>query len=251
MGIDEAGRGPTLGPMVYGSAFFAVEDEQRVRKMGFNDSKQLTEAKRDQLWAELQECKFIGWNIRVLDAKFISEGMLRRHQKYNLNAMSHDAAIGLVRGVLDAGVNLRYLYVDTVGDPERCTPALRTRKAPVLNHPVAARPLQEACRLPTMQTVCSSVARAPRHVVAQTRRSSPTSSRRCRWWWRRRPIPNSSSSPPPPSARRCRAICCYITGHATTTECALTASGGVAIRATRTRSAGSSRICTPCLAGPI
>ena len=56
MGIDEAGRGPTLGPMVYGSAFCAVEDEARMKAMGFMDSKQLTEAKRDQLWAELQAC---------------------------------------------------------------------------------------------------------------------------------------------------------------------------------------------------
>ena len=68
MGIDEAGRGPTLGPMVYGSAFCAVEDEQKLRAMGFNDSKQLTEAKRDSLWAELQVNGFIGWRIRVLEA---------------------------------------------------------------------------------------------------------------------------------------------------------------------------------------
>ena len=81
MGIDEAGRGPTLGPMVYGSAFCAVEDEDKLRAMGFNDSKQLTEAKRDQLWEELQSVGFIGWRIRVLDAPEISEGMLRRHQK--------------------------------------------------------------------------------------------------------------------------------------------------------------------------
>ena len=33
--------------------------------------------------------------------------------------MSHDAAIGLVQGVLASGVNLRYLYVDTVGDSDR------------------------------------------------------------------------------------------------------------------------------------
>ena len=119
MGIDEAGRGPTLGPMVYGSAFCAVEDESRLKAMGFMDSKQLTEAKRDHLWAELQSSGFIGWQIRVLHAKEISEGMLRKHAKYNLNAMSHDAAIGLVRKVLDRGINLRYLYVDTVGDPVR------------------------------------------------------------------------------------------------------------------------------------
>lgn len=119
MGIDEAGRGPTLGPMVYGSAFCAVEDEQKVQAMGFMDSKQLTEGKRDRLWERLQTCGFIGWRIRVLEAAEICEGMLRRHKPYNLNAMSHDAAIQLVQEVLDLGINLRYLYVDTVGDPGR------------------------------------------------------------------------------------------------------------------------------------
>jgi len=35
-GTRAPGRGPTLGPMVYGSAFCAVEDdEQKLRKMGF------------------------------------------------------------------------------------------------------------------------------------------------------------------------------------------------------------------------
>jgi hypothetical protein len=33
--------------------------------------------------------------------------------------MSHDAAIGMVHAVLAKGVNLRYLYVDTVGDQDR------------------------------------------------------------------------------------------------------------------------------------
>lgn len=105
--------------MVYACAFCAVEDEARLKTMGFMDSKQLTEAKRDTLWSEVQCSGFIGWKIRVLHAAEISEGMLRKGDKYNLNAMSHDAAIGLVRAVLDEGVNLRYLTVDTVGDPER------------------------------------------------------------------------------------------------------------------------------------
>jgi len=34
---------------------------------------------------------------------------------YNLNAMSHDAAIGMVRAVIDAGVTIDTCYVDTVG----------------------------------------------------------------------------------------------------------------------------------------
>lgn len=35
LGIDEAGRGPVLGPMVYAAAFCPVADERRLRAMGF------------------------------------------------------------------------------------------------------------------------------------------------------------------------------------------------------------------------
>lgn len=36
MGVDEAGRGPVLGPMVYGVAFCPVEYKEQLDEMGFN-----------------------------------------------------------------------------------------------------------------------------------------------------------------------------------------------------------------------
>ena len=50
-GIDEAGRGPVLGSMVYAIAWCPKTFEAKLTKSGFTDSKQLTPEKRDELMA--------------------------------------------------------------------------------------------------------------------------------------------------------------------------------------------------------
>jgi ribonuclease H2 subunit A len=85
---------------------------------GFDDSKKLTEETRERMFADIKSCDFLGWNVIVLSAKEISGGMLQR-SPYNLNAMSHDTAEALIRQALADGVNLKRVFVDTVGDPER------------------------------------------------------------------------------------------------------------------------------------
>jgi ribonuclease HII len=42
MGIDEAGRGPVFGPMVYGACIWPIELKETLKKIGFADSKKLT-----------------------------------------------------------------------------------------------------------------------------------------------------------------------------------------------------------------
>merc|ERR1719277_559455 len=44
---------------------------------------------------------------------------MNKRGKYNLNAMSHDTAIGIVKDAVDHGVNVSEVYVDTVGPPEK------------------------------------------------------------------------------------------------------------------------------------
>jgi ribonuclease H2 subunit A len=116
MGIDEAGRGPLLGPMVYAAAYWDKNDSELIPK-GLADSKVLSSATRTALLEDIQSTDKIGFVVRVLHAYEISSNMLRK-EPYNLNAMSHDAAMQMIRSVLEAGVNINTCYIDTVGPPE-------------------------------------------------------------------------------------------------------------------------------------
>ncbi|KAK7752362.1 hypothetical protein SLS62_005699 [Diatrype stigma] len=158
LGVDEAGRGPVLGPMVYGVFYLPAELSTPLlkEKHHFDDSKVLTPAVRTQLMREL--CTppspspstsqpqphlhtHTGFATASLSARSISSGMLRpaAQSAYNLNAQALDATASLIRGVLARGVAVREVYVDTVGPPaahqarlERLFPTCRftvTKKA--------------------------------------------------------------------------------------------------------------------------
>lgn len=124
LGIDEAGRGPVLGPMVY--ATFYLPSDLHTSLLAdthhFNDSKILTPETRSALMKALctpdsdlhQSC---GWAAKLLSARDISAHMLAPNP-YNLNSQALDATIELIQGVLDRGINVEQVYIDTVGQPE-------------------------------------------------------------------------------------------------------------------------------------
>ncbi|KAH8677744.1 ribonuclease HII [Xylariales sp. PMI_506] len=125
LGVDEAGRGPVLGPMVYGVFYLPIAESDPLLKTAhhFDDSKVLTPAVRSSLMEALctpgtdlhDAC---GWATTSLSARDIGAHMLRRPGAvYNLNAQAMDATVELIRGVLARGVNVREVYVDTIGPP--------------------------------------------------------------------------------------------------------------------------------------
>ncbi|CAE1300896.1 RNASEH2A [Acanthosepion pharaonis] len=105
LGIDEAGRGPVLGPMVYGTFFSPLEEKDYLTELGLADSKTLTEEKRENIFDKMctESKEKLGWMVEILSPTFISNSMLKR-------------AIGLIEKVLSNGVNVTEIYVDTVGD---------------------------------------------------------------------------------------------------------------------------------------
>ena len=119
LGVDEAGRGPVLGPMVYGIAFCPVSKCDDLKSLGVDDSKALSEQQREDLLQKLLDHDdYVGWAVHSLSPRYISTSMHKRG-KYNLNSMSHDTAIGLIQAAIDKGVRVAEVYVDTVGPPDK------------------------------------------------------------------------------------------------------------------------------------
>jgi ribonuclease H2 subunit A len=116
IGIDEAGRGSVLGPMVYGMAYWNTAMEATSIPKDFNDSKQLKEEDRERLFDVILNHQDIGFAVRSLLPSEISRNMLRTYP-YNLNEMSHDSAMVMIRKLLDEGVTVRSAFIDTVGNP--------------------------------------------------------------------------------------------------------------------------------------
>ncbi|KAF4510867.1 hypothetical protein G6O67_002725 [Ophiocordyceps sinensis] len=124
LGVDEAGRGPVLGPMVYGVFFLPLPLSGPLLRDAhhFDDSKVLTPAVRSALVRTLctpgsdlhASC---GWATAALSARDIAADMLRPVGVYNLNAQAMDATVDLIKGVYARGVNVQEIYVDTIGQP--------------------------------------------------------------------------------------------------------------------------------------
>ncbi|KAF5659451.1 ribonuclease H2 subunit A [Fusarium circinatum] len=124
LGVDEAGRGPVVGPMVYGVFFLPIDlsDSLLREKHHFDDSKVLTPAVRSHLMRTLctpgsdlhDSC---GWATASLSARDIGANMYRPTNAYNLNAQAMDATVDLIKAVYALGVNIQEIYVDTIGQP--------------------------------------------------------------------------------------------------------------------------------------
>jgi len=67
-GIDEAGRGPLCGPVVAAAVILKKDDHIE----GVNDSKKLSEKKREQLFETIKE-RAVAWSVGIVDEKIIDE----------------------------------------------------------------------------------------------------------------------------------------------------------------------------------
>ncbi|KAH7332420.1 hypothetical protein KP509_20G086300 [Ceratopteris richardii] len=126
LGIDEAGRGPVLGPMVYACAYCPSSYQKTLATLEYADSKTLKESKREELFEAMKADESMGWAVDVIDPRILSSLMLAK-VKTNLNLISHNSAMGLISRVLNSGIFVTEVFVDTVGDAEKYEAELSKR----------------------------------------------------------------------------------------------------------------------------
>ena len=80
LGIDEAGRGSVLGPLVIAGVVIPQKMENVIDNMGVKDSKRLTPKRREVLSRKLK--KMFEWDVVIYSAKDIDD---MRAQGINLN----------------------------------------------------------------------------------------------------------------------------------------------------------------------
>ena len=98
-GVDEAGKGPVVGPLVV--AAVAVNNANDIANLGIKDSKQLTKSKRKEL-ANLIKEKF-NFAVEIIEPRIVDE--YRRRNK--LNELNREAFERLI-----SKLNPNVAYVD-------------------------------------------------------------------------------------------------------------------------------------------
>jgi len=83
-GIDEAGRGPVIGPMVVAGVVVDEEDLSKLEKIGVKDSKLLPAKKREKLYDKIIEI-VSGYELLLVPPSIIDQYVLSANENDNLN----------------------------------------------------------------------------------------------------------------------------------------------------------------------
>jgi len=103
IGVDEAGRGPLAGPVSVGAAIIPADFSHPL----INDSKKITEKRREALYDELVLRDDIQWEVCLVDAKEVDE--------VNVLKATH---LGMARAVAALGVTPGMCLIDGLKVPD-------------------------------------------------------------------------------------------------------------------------------------
>lgn len=116
VGIDEAGRGPLLGPMVVAAVAAPASVFEELREAGVRDSKELSRHRREELY------RLIVSKASYVGAVYVPPETI---DSVNLNTLERDTFAYLLSRILGILGGVEHVFVDAVGSPRKIVEALR------------------------------------------------------------------------------------------------------------------------------
>lgn len=122
-GVDEAGRGPLAGPVCVAAVIMPFEQDKIIEEI--NDSKKLTEKKREQLFEKIKNTA-ISYNIVFVDEKTID----------NINILNA-TKLGMKQAIEGLSVKPELVLIDAV-KIDTCVPTESIIKGDAKSYNIAA-----------------------------------------------------------------------------------------------------------------
>lgn len=108
LGIDDAGRGPVLGPMVLGGVLLKQEDAEKLKKLGVKDSKMLSPMQREKLFKEITKTA-IAYKALKISAEEIDA---RESNGLNLNQLEAIKMAELINSITEGRKEEIEIFLD-------------------------------------------------------------------------------------------------------------------------------------------
>jgi len=109
-GIDEAGRGPVIGPMVIAIAAIEKDKEANLKEMGVKDSKELSPSRRCTLFEELKTL-LSNYKFVIIPPNTIDSAVNAGTRNNNLNWLEADKSIELIE-LMMSETKIDELFID-------------------------------------------------------------------------------------------------------------------------------------------
>ena len=110
LGIDDAGRGPVIGPMILAGCLLNEQAEKELKKLGVKDSKQLTQKRREFLSNIIKE-KAEAFEVIIIPPKLIDGSSDENVSRIKLNELEAIASAKIINKI-NKGFNKIKVIVD-------------------------------------------------------------------------------------------------------------------------------------------
>ena len=142
-GVDEAGRGPVIGPLVIAGVMFEEADLPKLVDIGVKDSKLLTPQKRETLASQIKKLALIHHTVWLSPAEIdrVVESKRKLHKLNRLEAQGMAKAISILKPdvvYVDASDILAERFAEHIAENLQFSPKIVSEHKADLKYPVVS-----------------------------------------------------------------------------------------------------------------